>query len=166
MNEKMRRFKQELSPSENEEILRRGTHGVLAMTDRDGMPYALPVSYYFADGIITIHCAREGKKLDCIRNSPKVSFCVVDMDEIHPERYTTHFRSTIVFGNAEILPASADRDTFLKLAEKYSPGNEEGCRAEVDQSLERANLIRITPLCITGKEAVELKKQKESHVGI
>ena len=41
----MRRSRQALSWQETEEILRRGTSGVLALAGAEGDPYAVPLSY-------------------------------------------------------------------------------------------------------------------------
>lgn len=91
----LRRRKQALSAQLCEEILRRGTSGVLALAGDGGYPYAVPMSYAFDGGKLYFHCAREGHKLDAIRREPKASFCVIDRDTVVPEEYTTYFRSVI-----------------------------------------------------------------------
>ena len=63
---KMRRALQELSRAESEEILRRGSCGVLALQGDDGYPYTVPLSYCYEGGRIYFHCAKAGYKLDCI----------------------------------------------------------------------------------------------------
>lgn len=85
----MRRSRQALSWQETEEILRRGTSGVLALAGAEGDPYAVPLSYVYTQGILYVHCAKVGHKLESIRRCEKASFCVVDRDEIKPEAYTT-----------------------------------------------------------------------------
>ena len=100
MFREMRRKKQVLSKEECELVLERGTSGVLAVLGEGGYPYAVPLSYVYADGKIVFHCAKQGHKLDAIAKNDKVSFCVVDLDDIQPERYTTYFRSVIAFGRA------------------------------------------------------------------
>jgi uncharacterized protein len=61
----------------------------------------------YEDGKIFFHCAKEGHKIDGIRRDEKVSFCVVDKDQIVPEKFTTFFRSVIVFGRARIVSEDA-----------------------------------------------------------
>ena len=95
----MRRFKQALSPEECRAVLERGTSGVLALSGDGGWPYAVPLSYVYADGKIYFHSAKSGHKVDAIRSCPRASFCVIDQDHIVPEEYTTYFRSVIAFGN-------------------------------------------------------------------
>ena len=82
MFREMRRKRQQLSPAECEEILRRGTSGVLAAEGDGGYPYAVPLSYIYEDGRLYFHCAKAGHKLDAVRRNKKVSFCVIDRDTI------------------------------------------------------------------------------------
>ena len=49
MFREMRRRKQILTQEECKEILYRGTSGVLAVSGDDGYPYAVPMSYVYAD---------------------------------------------------------------------------------------------------------------------
>ena len=113
MFREMRRKKQALPPEECAEILRRGTSGVLAVLGDGGYPYAVPLSYVYDGEKIFFHCAKSGHKLDAIRQNSKVSFCVIDQDQIVPEEYTTYFRSVIVFGTARILNEMATRQSLL-----------------------------------------------------
>ena len=103
MFREMRRKKQALSNEENLAILMRGTSGVMAVSGDDDYPYAVPLSYVYHDSKIYFHCAASGHKLDAMRRNPKVSFCVIDRDEVIPQEYTTYFRSVIVFGTVRIL---------------------------------------------------------------
>ena len=103
MFREMRRNKQQLSNEECGEILRKSTAGVLAVSGDDGYPYAVPLSYVYCDNKIYFHSAKSGHKIDGIKNNSKVSFCVIAKDEIIPEKFTTYFRSVIVFGKARIL---------------------------------------------------------------
>ena len=93
----MRRSKQVLSQEDSIAVLEKATSGVLAVSGDDDYPYAVPVSFVYADGKIFFHCAKSGHKLDAIARNSKVSFCVIDEDKIVPEEYTTYFRSVIAF---------------------------------------------------------------------
>lgn len=153
----MRRKRQLLSPEETEAILRRGTAGVLAVSGDGGYPYAVPLSYVYAKGRIFFHCAKTGHKLDAIRRCEKVSFCVVDRDEVKPEEYTTYFRSAIVFGKARILEDDAEKRAAIELlAEKYCPADPEGRRREIEREYRQLCMVEITIDRMTGKEAIEL----------
>ena len=81
---KMRRFRQQLAKSECDAILSAGTSGTLALLGDNGYPYAVPISYVYADGKLYFHSARTGHKVDAIRQYDKASFCVIAADDIHP----------------------------------------------------------------------------------
>ena len=85
----MRRKKQCLSLQESIDILNRGTSGVLAVSGDGGYPYAVPMSYVYCDSKIFFHSAKQGHKLDAVLGNDKVSFCVVDQDEVQPQKFTT-----------------------------------------------------------------------------
>lgn len=160
MFREMRRKRQKLTQEECGEILRKGTSGVLAVSGDEEYPYAVPISYVFDGERIFFHSAKQGHKIDGIKRNSKVSFCVIDQDQIVPEEYTTYFRSVIVFGTMRFLEDEAEkRQAIEKLAIKYAPEDSEESR---DQAIRR----EWKPLCMlemkiesmTGKEAIELVK--------
>ena len=154
----MRRNKQQLSQEDCVEILNRSTSGVLAVSGDDGYPYAVPLSYVYYDGCIYFHCAKSGHKLDAINNCDKVSFCVIDRDEIVPEKFTTYFRSVIAFGRARVMESEAEIHRAIeRIAAKYSPNETlEHRDAEIEDGLPRMAMIELKIEHMTGKEAIEL----------
>ena len=164
MFREMRRKRQQLPREEAEAVLRRGSFGVLAVHGEDGYPYAVPLSYVYWNGKIYFHCAREGHKLDAIRRDGKVSFCVVDRDDVKPLEYTTYFCSAVVFGRARVLEDEGERRRALDaLSARYTPGHEEERKREMESQLSRLEMVEITVEHITGKEAKELVKEREAH---
>ena len=157
----MRRKRQLLSQEESEEILHRGTSGVLAVLGDDDYPYAVPLSYVYDGQRIYFHSAKSGHKLDSISKNPKVSFCVVDQDQVVPDEYTTYFRSVIVFGTIRILHDEAEkREAIEKLAVKYAPDDtEENRNKAIEREWNPLCMLEMTPEHISGKEAIELVKQ-------
>ena len=111
----MRRKRQMLSAKESEEILRRMTNGTLALHGDGGYPYTVPVSYVYSDGRIYFHTATQGHKVDALMRNDKVSFCVVEQDDVKPAEFTTYFRSVIAFGRARILTDETEKRAALQL---------------------------------------------------
>lgn len=162
MFRKMRRFKQLLPNETAVEILERNTGGTLALLGDDDYPYAVPISYVYADGKIYFHSAKAGHKIDAIKNHEKASFCVIDKDQIVPEEYTTYFRSVIAFGKIRFVEEETEiRRIATILAMKYSPGYEEGIPAEIDSSIKAMAIIEMDIEHLTAKEAIELVKMKK-----
>ena len=160
MFREMRRKRQSLSTEECVAILERMPNGTLALYGDDGYPYAVPVSYVYADGKIYFHSAMQGHKVDAVRRNGNVSFCVVEQDDVKPAEFTTYFRSVIVFGKARILTDEDEkRNALCLLADKYSHG-EAGMEAEIAKGFNKLLMVEITVEHITGKEAIELVRKK------
>lgn len=156
----MRRTKQLLSEEKSVEVLNKATSGVLAVSGDDNYPYAVPLSYVYNNNKIYFHCAKKGHKIDAITNNSKVSFCVVDKDEVVPEEYTTYFRSVIVFGKAKIIEDVDEKRFALEiLSKKYSPDHNEGSLKEIEKFFNQVCVLELTIEHISGKEAIELIKQ-------
>ncbi len=153
----MRRNRQQLSREDCECILGRCTSGVLALTGDGGYPYAVPLSYVYADGAIIFHSAVEGHKVDAIRRDNRCSFCVIEQDFIRPAEFTTYFRSVIAFGRIRILEDDDEKVQVLRLlGRRYSPNDEPGLQHEIDKSLDHVLLLRLDIEHLSGKQAIEL----------
>ena len=167
MFREMRRSKQRLPREVAVEILERNTSGVLALSGDEGYPYAVPMSYVYADGKIYFHSAKNGHKIDAIQRNEKASFCVIDQDQIVPEKYTTFFRSAIVFGRLRLVEDMEEmRRIAAALAMKYSADFKEGIPKEINASIRNMAVLELTIDHITAKEAIELIKQRNSTTGI
>ena len=64
----MRRLRQQLSEEESISILQKSTAGTLALLGDNDYPYAVPISYVYADGRLYFHSALSGHKVDAIRS--------------------------------------------------------------------------------------------------
>ena len=162
MFREMRRRGQQLTHEECIQVLNRGTSGVLAVLGDEGYPYAVPLSYAYEDGVLWFHGALTGHKIDAIEGCPKVSFCVIDKDDVVPEQLTTVYRSVIVFGKAYVL------DDERKIAQgtriigkKYLPGMADRVEGEIAQSMPRLTVIRMDVEHMTGKEGAALTAPKK-----
>jgi nitroimidazol reductase NimA-like FMN-containing flavoprotein (pyridoxamine 5'-phosphate oxidase superfamily) len=157
----MRRKRQQLSDEESIGILQKATAGTLALLGDNGYPYAVPISYVYADGRLYFHSALSGHKVDAIRNCDKASFCVIDKDDVQPEKYTTYFRSVIAFGRIHIIENETEKlETACQLGNRYNPNQEEALQKEIEKGLARMIMIRFDIEHMTGKEAIELVKQR------
>ena len=164
MFREMRRNKQVMSSEKALDVLKNATSGVLAVSGDDDYPYAVPLSFVYNDGKIYFHSAREGHKVDAIRNNDKASFCVISKDEIVPEEFTTYFRSVIAFGKIKIISDEAEiMETLNMLALKYSrPDDVAGRKRVIESSLSNVLMMELDIEHLSGKEAIELVKNKEN----
>lgn len=156
MFREMRRKKQLLTQEESEQILREARTAMLALAGDDNYPYVVPINYAYVDGKIYFHGAKSGHKIDAILRNDKVSLCVVQHDELVPEKLTTYFRSVTVFGRARILEKD---DEKLAAAQKFGMRfypDKEKVDNEIRHEWAALCVVEITIEHITGKEAKEL----------
>ena len=159
----MRRKRQELPQQEVLDILRRGTSGVLALLGDNDYPYAVPISYVYDEGKIYFHSAKSGHKLDGLRKSAKVSFCVIDKDVVVPEKYTTYFRSVIAFGEIRVIEDEREKRAAIeKLSLKYAPEDTAANREDaINREWEALCMLELKIDHVTGKAAKELIKENQ-----
>ena len=99
------RKKQALSIEVCKEILKQEVRGVLAVNGDDGYPYALPINFYYdeANNKIYFHSGKHGHKIDAIKSSDKVSFCVYDKGYKREGHWSLNIKSVIIFGRIHIV---------------------------------------------------------------
>ena len=171
----MRRKRQQLAEEESIAILEKATAGTLALLGDNDYPYAVPISYVYHDGKLYFHSALAGHKVDAIRKCDKASFCVIEQDDVQPEKYTTFFRSVIAFGRIHIIEdegGTHDVDNIAggyhekleavrMLGNRYNPNQDEALQKEIESGLSRMLAIRFDIEHLTGKEAIELVRQHQ-----
>lgn len=157
MFREMRRKNQQLSIEDCKEILNSCTSGVLAVSGDENYPYAVPLSYAFFDNKLYFHCAKSGHKLDAVAKCSKASFCVISKDDVLPEKYTTLFRSVIVFGKIRILKTAEEMEEPIKiLTRKYVKNDENGIQKEFEQFKNNMYMLCLDIEHISGKQCKEL----------
>ena len=163
----MRRARQAMDRARCEEVLRRGSSGVLAVLGDGGYPYAVPLSYVYDQGKIYFHCARAGHKLEALQRCDRASFCVVDQDQVVAAAYTTLYRSVIAFGRVRVLAeAEEKRRAIRRLAEKYAPGESpESREAAIEGDWAGLCMLEMTVEHLSGKEGRELIQAREGASG-
>lgn len=161
----MKRKKQLLSKEESEDILRKCSSGVLAVLGDEDYPYTIPLSYVYSDSKIFFHCAKSGYKLDAVEKNNKVSFCVIEKDQVMPEEYTTYYRSVVVFGKIFIIEDETEkREAIETLALKYYPDDSKTHRDNaIENELDALCMMRLDIEHMTGKEAKELANAKQKN---
>ena len=151
----MKRKEKQLNADETEHILQNGVYGVLSLADQRGVPYGVPLNYVYYNGMIYIHCAAEGLKLDLLNENSQVSFCVVIDVTVIPERFSTHYSSVILSGRASEVFEQEKRDGLVALLVKYSPDYLEQGNRYLEKAWERTKVYRIDIDHCTGKGSLK-----------
>lgn len=151
MFNEIRKRKRELSKENTIELLKEGREGVLSTISENGYPYGIAVNYVYHNNYIYFHCANKGHKLDNIAKNNKVSFFVSSNIEILPKYFTTHYKSSVVFGRASIVTDDEKRDAIIAIGNKYShPHMEEGIKY-IDRAINALTVVKIEIDHLTGK---------------
>lgn len=166
----MRRSIQALSRNDCETVLNRNEFGILCLKPDDDYPYGVPLNYSYVDGIIYLHGAGEGYKIDAIRHNPHVCFTVVDTALEDYDAYSEFFRSVMVFGKA-YMPESREEKvkSVTAFAEKLSPGNPK-LQEWINRFIDHMAIIEIHIDHISGKHSIEyvrdsnpMRQDKPAH---
>lgn len=77
------RIKQKLSMEDCVDVLKTENRGVLSVNGDDGYPYGMPINHFYDErnGKIYFHIGNQrSHRLDSLKKSDKVSFCVLTLD--------------------------------------------------------------------------------------
>lgn len=147
---RLRRKDRALKEDEALEILAKSNYGVLCVYDGN-YPYGIPVNYVYEDGLIYIHSAKEGHKIESIRSFDRVCFTVVGSSQVMENEFSTKYESVIIFGRAEILQDEQVIPALKKLAKKYSPDYTNEAERIIHDSFKAVAVIRIKIEHVQGK---------------
>jgi len=150
----MRRKEKEITdPALIDDILHRAQVLRLAMA-RDNQPYIVPLCFGYEARCIYAHAAREGMKLDFLRENAAVCFeCEVDVELIAAEKscnWGIKYQSVIGFGRAEIVDDRQEKhhacDIIMRHYAKQFSGYD-------DSAIDKIVIIKIKIDSLTGKQS-------------
>jgi hypothetical protein len=147
----MRRKDRTLETVETLQILKDQGYGVLSTVDNQGQPYGVPLNFVYQNQAVYFHCARDGHKLDNLKDNPKVSFCIVGRTRVLPSEFATEYESAIVFGTAREVRGDEKQQAMVWLLEKYSPDFVEEGKAYMEKQDSMTRVIKIQIESIGGK---------------
>lgn len=99
----------------------------VSMVDKENKPYVIPMNFGFADNTILLHGAKQGKKIDILKNNPNV--CIVfSIDHVlrwqHEEvacSWSMKYRSVLAYGKVEFIDSNAEKEAvFHQFMKNYS----------------------------------------------
>lgn len=151
---KMRRFKQEISKEECDEILKTEMRGVLAVSGENGYPYTVPLNFVYKDEKVYFHSASDGHKTGALEKDCKVSFCV--MKNINKDEQGFWFvRSVVIFGRIQKIEDMDVKTAVLtEIGHKYNL-TEEMIQDELKRNGKRVCVMELTVDHMTGKQTHE-----------
>ena len=150
--------RQVLTRERCDEILNKATSGVLSVLDADGYPYGVPMSFAYKDDKLYFHCMPgKGHKWEAMKQHDKVSFTIIETDNIVADEYTSYFRSVICFGKVRFVEDEAEKfELHDILVDKYSPEFKEGVYEMFEKRIRWMGAFVVELEHVSGKEAIEL----------
>ena len=135
------------------DVLEKGVWLELAMSGKYGWPYVVPLNYGFGEGFIIVHGAREGKKIDLLKENNKVAFNVsvdteVVRNEEDPSEFSMKYRSVSGQGTAKFIEDIEEKREALKILMEHYRGPKEPM---TEGMLKATAVIMISVTELTGK---------------
>lgn len=157
MYREMRRFRQEIGEEDCRRVLEQARVGTLALTLEDGMPYAVPLNFYYdrESGNLYFHGAGEGQKAEALRRDPRVCFSAVSDPQQEEGTWWRQFDSVTVFGRIFFVEDPEKKAAILrKIGNRYYP-DPEAVEEELSRTLSRVAVLELVPDRMTGKHINE-----------
>jgi len=124
-----------------------------------GEPYVIPMNFGYQDNYIYLHSARQGRKLDILRNNDKV--CIefdVDVELVQSQeacKTSMKYKSLLIFGKAVILKDIAEKKKGLDIImHHYYYHNSPSVFHYPEDALEKVIIIKVKIEKMTGKESL------------
>lgn len=135
------------------QVLRQAVYATVSVVDMNGAPYATPVNVVGDEGrnALYFHCAGAGQRWELLQNGAPVCVTAVSTAALIPHHFTTAYRSAMFCGRAQVVMDGAEKLYAMRLlCTAFDPDG----MARFDAAMAHcpAQVIRITPEAITGKE--------------
>ena len=134
-------------------VIREAEYATVAFS---GQAYAVPLSPVFLNDKIYFHCAKEGEKLERIKQDPHVCITAVSKADPKPGRFGLDFRSAVFFAEAEIVEDPEEKYAALyEMAKVHAPTTPDRMDKYIKGFIDRAVVLRMNILSATGKECIK-----------
>ncbi|MFZ7125968.1 MAG: pyridoxamine 5'-phosphate oxidase family protein [Desulfobacterales bacterium] len=139
--------------NEIDAVIRGADFCVMSLSD-DGRPYGIPMNFGYEDGVIYLHSAPGGRKMEVLANNDTVSLVFVEPRGVvagtRACRWSYRYRSVMAEGRAEVLKDPRMREAGLRAIMRHYAGDE---FVFAESDLGAAAVIRITLTELSGKRS-------------
>ncbi|UCH92767.1 MAG: pyridoxamine 5'-phosphate oxidase family protein [Candidatus Aminicenantes bacterium] len=154
----MRRKEKEITNSQEiEAIIQKAEVCRLGMAV-DNTPYVVPVFFGFEDNCLYVHCAKEGRKLDMIRQNNIVCFEMEVDTRINNRdkpacQWSSSYRSVIGYGKAFIIEDFEEKTRALDAIMRHY--SDRSSFEYKKKEVEKVVIIKIVIHQLSGKKSVD-----------
>lgn len=102
----------------------------VGMVDKNNTPYVVPFNFGYNEGYIYLHSAREGRKIDILKNNNRVCVTFSTGHELRNQSegvacsYSMKFRSVMAFGYVEFIEDFDQKVEILNKVMMHYTGKE------------------------------------------
>ncbi len=122
----------------------------------EGQPYIVPMNFGYQDGCLYLHSAKEGRKIEILRQNNRVCF-EIDLDYEYLTAETAcntsaHYRSVIGFGRAMFVEGNEAKIQALDIIMNHY--EKERKHTYSNHAIDKVAVIKVELQEITAKQAV------------
>jgi len=144
------------SQKEIEEILQKGKFVSIALC-RNNEPYVVSLNYGYdkAKNVLYFHCAKEGLKLDFIKENPNVCATVIEDLGYVKDECEQFYRSVVFWGKMSVVDDLQEKKYGIEILLKHLEDNPDKVRQKTlkdDKAYEDVGILRLDITEITGKK--------------
>ncbi len=117
--------------SSMEDVIARCQYCTMAMIDQNNHPYVLPMNFGYADGVVYLHSAPEGKKVDILRNNNRVCLAFSTDHVLRHQNedmacsFSMKYRSVLIYGKVEFIDDPTEKRRVLNILMKQYTGRDD-----------------------------------------
>lgn len=147
-----RRKDRAVSEEEARRIIRESPYGVFVTSDKDGLPYGVPVSHVLDGNSIYFHCALSGRKLENMAQNPNAAMTFVSRCTLDQEAFTVRYESAVAEGTAVPVTDREEKHRALSLiCKQYAPDSFKDSEEYILPKLGGTGVCRLDMTRLSGK---------------
>ena len=151
----MRRKDLALTRKDTLALIDAGEYAVLCLAGADGLPYGVPLDYVRRGDSLYFHGAKAGRKVDLMRENPRVCAVIAGDTQVVPEKFSRRYRSAIVEGPVELIDEPEEkRQVMTWVVAGRSPDYQEKGQAVIEKMLDRVLVYKMKMETISGKHGL------------
>ncbi len=131
----------------------------VGMVDEKNLPYVVPFNFGFEDGVIYLHSAGSGKKIDILKQRPEV--CVAFSTDHQLKfvnegvacSYGMRYRSVLAYGKVLFVDDPDEKQRILNIIMKHYTGRDDF----------RYNMPAVNDVCVYRIEVTEFTGKESGY---
>jgi nitroimidazol reductase NimA-like FMN-containing flavoprotein (pyridoxamine 5'-phosphate oxidase superfamily) len=126
----------------------------IGMVDPEGKPYVLPMNFGYEDGVIYLHSAKTGRKIDIMKDNPEVCIAfstdhnIFFRNETVACSYGMDYRSVLAYGKVVFVDDYEEKARILNVIMRKYTGKDFSYNAPAVNNVE---IYKVEPEKIEGK---------------